>query len=230
MQQQALLTTSRVISSARLARQMQWRPKNAAALCVWVGDKTTATSVAVGFHPSQRKAPQQLLSLTATRTPGRKSNRATTNDTIQSLQAALSQFPHLPLIVGWPVQPEGGACGAACGRVLHVLDRLQQHGSTTVSLYSPAATRPPPDAFGRDPAYNRTSHKQCHVASQEQYNQHALEGVETAADLWRTVCSDVWEEHEQEHHQGEADESWSRAETTAALLSSSSSPTLVQRV
>lgn len=215
----------------KLARQMEWRKETAAALCLWIGTNnttcTTTTSLAIGWHHpsnSQQAPTTELLRIGGDGNP-----------TIRSLQHIIHEHSHLPLIVGWPLQHEARTCGAACGKVLHVLDRIeedvrqqqqQQHRQRTLTLYTP----PPP------PAANNSNNKltplsNCHVASREQYQQHAFaqHDVQSAADLWHLICTDVWPQQEStmEEHSAE-DDDWgvatSYAASTTGLVAAATPP------
>ena len=241
----AFLQSSRLLSVAQIAKQMEWRKEAAAALCVWVSPTTTQckkkkkntniseVSLALGFHPHQQRAPQQLLLEHDTTT-------ITSNNSLSSLHATLAQFPAtVPLLIGWPVQSDGsgGTCGAACGRVLHVLDAAMASSTSMtksqrrrpVALYTPPTTHNNsttipllPDAFGRDPGYSRTSSKQCHVASHEQYQQYCgRHTITTATDLWRTVCADLFgDDASVVGVEEDEEDEWTSTETTTTTTTS----------
>jgi hypothetical protein len=87
--------------------------------------------------------------------------------------------------------------GAACGRVLYTLEDLLQD-SNIVTPSRPLclwdgerSTHEKEDEWGRCAAYTRTSDKQVHRASEEQYNQD--ENI-VAASVWNDFCRVHWPE------------------------------------
>jgi RNase H-fold protein (predicted Holliday junction resolvase) len=99
------------------------------------------------------------------------------------------------VVVSWPLQQDTGKMGAACGRVLYTLQDLLQD-SNIVTPNRPLclwdgehSTQEKEDGWGRCAAYTRTSDKQIHRASEEQYNQD--ENI-VAAQVWNDFSRVHW--------------------------------------
>jgi RNase H-fold protein (predicted Holliday junction resolvase) len=99
------------------------------------------------------------------------------------------------VVVSWPLQQDTGKMGAACGRVLYTLEQLL-NDSSIITPSRPLclwdgvhSTHEKEDEWGRCSAYSRTSDKEVHRASEEQYNQD--ENV-VAAQVWDDFCRVHW--------------------------------------
>lgn len=162
-------------SPTRLARALDWSKTtstNNSILCLLLERPTP--SAALCFHPRTRRPPEPV----------------SWND-----DNALPSTTH-GILVGWPLQANGH-CGAACGRVLHQLEQHQHQQCDHLALYAPDhSTRPAfVDAWGRDPTYVHTTPKQCHMASHEQYHQHACSDLRDATDVWQAFCAEYWPQY-----------------------------------
>ena len=120
-----VLTTPSAVASA-----LDWKKLNGSVLTLNI--HSNRISAAVATHPSS------MISSTRTKPPPSSSARSlpdiplgrratVTDDTRQRLQDYITRITDHPIcgvIVAWPIQPDTGRMGAACGRVLHTLDQL----------------------------------------------------------------------------------------------------------
>merc|ERR1712196_377648 len=128
-------------------------------------------------------------------------------------------------VVSWPIQKDTGIMGAACGRTLFAIEELlsspeqQQQQRANNPIFTPG--RPvcfwnneeqqqlhKVDSFGRSPVYARTSDKQVHIASKEQYNaqDESTVSVNVWDDFVRTNWPGIYQEQQelrQEEEQAE---------------------------
>jgi hypothetical protein len=123
-----VLTTPSAVASA-----LDWKKLNGSVLTLNI--HSNRISAAVATHPSS------MISSTRTKPPPSSSARSlpdiplgrratVTDDTRQRLQDSITRImrdddhPICGVVVAWPIQPDTGRMGAACGRVLHTLDQL----------------------------------------------------------------------------------------------------------
>jgi hypothetical protein len=131
--QPALLRLNDVLTTpSAVASALDWKKLNGSVLTLNI--HSNRISAAVATHPSS------MISSTTTPPPLSSARslpdiplgrRATvTDDTRQRLQDSITRImrednhPICGVIVAWPIQPDTGRMGAACGRVLHTLDQL----------------------------------------------------------------------------------------------------------
>jgi RNase H-fold protein (predicted Holliday junction resolvase) len=115
----------------------------------------------------------------------------------QRLADLVKEYKVCGFVVSWPLEPDTGKLGAACGRTLFALDQLLEDSSTfspnrPLCLWDSKHTQPTQvDNFGRSAVFARTSSKTEHVASKEQY--HSDEGI-VASQVWQDFCQQYWPE------------------------------------
>ena len=208
--------TKYLTSPSRVANALDWKKVSGAVLSLHVNKDSI--DLAVTNHPTLDTAVQPLPSIPlkkqttaeTTSTAAKSSNARSLHPSVaQELQDICNDWQVCGFVVSWPVQKEGGRCGAPCGRVLHTLDRLVATSSSSCSSSSSSSqttpsplfskSRPiclwdarrkvehdaPEDEWGRTAANARTSDKSVHYASVEQYQDDGAVAADIAADYMR---------------------------------------------
>jgi RNase H-fold protein (predicted Holliday junction resolvase) len=113
----------------------------------------------------------------------------------QRLAEIVKEYKVCGFVVSWPLQRDTGRMGASCGRTLYTLEQLLDDPSIIntnrpLCLWdSQHVQATQVDAFGRSPVFARTSTKQQHLASKEQYHQD--ESI-VATQVWEDFCQQYW--------------------------------------
>jgi RNase H-fold protein (predicted Holliday junction resolvase) len=178
----------------KIASALEWRKVSGSILSLDI--HKDRIGMAVASHPSFGERTQTLESIKLLRRGHADANIK------EQLAEIVKEFKVCGVVVSWPIQTDTGRPGHACGRILHTLDDLLED-SNVISSSRPLCfwdgrhVEPEPeDEWGRCAAYARTTDKEIHVASQEQYNQD--ENV-VAAQVWDDFVQAQWPDlHQQE--------------------------------
>jgi RNase H-fold protein (predicted Holliday junction resolvase) len=183
---------------SKIASTLNWRKVSGSILSLHI--HKDRIGMAVASHPSFGERTQTLDSIKLLRRGHADA------DIKEQLAEIVKEFKVCGVVVSWPVQTDTCRPGAACGRILHTLDDLLED-SNVISTSRPLCfwdgrhVEPEPeDEWGRCASYARTTstHKDIHIASQEQYNQD--ENV-VAAQVWDDFVQSQWPDFHQEEQQ-----------------------------
>jgi RNase H-fold protein (predicted Holliday junction resolvase) len=174
-------------SPSKIATALDWRKVGGSALSLDI--HKDRIGMAIASHPSFEEP-------TTTLEPIRLVSKGKLTDEAKDrLEQIVQEHKVCGIVVSYPLQRDTGRMGAACGRVFYTLDELM----TDTKIIDPSrplclwdSVHPQQaveDAWGRDTNYNRTSSKQIHLASEEQYNQD--ENV-VAAQVWNDFVQTHW--------------------------------------
>jgi hypothetical protein len=203
---------------------LDWKKKSASVLSLHVGQSTI--DLAVTSHPSSTNNEELILPLPSVpiKCEYREQQKQLQPSVLKELVSVVNKFEVCGIVVSWPVQKEGW-CGAACGRVLHLLDNIARQEdivspSRPVALWDGHHYHSHDDEWGRSAIYSHISEhkKDIHVASQEQYRDEGSLAAEIAHDYLRHHWPDLYSEDYSPEH-------WSSSGGTKKTMSSSSSST-----
>jgi RNase H-fold protein (predicted Holliday junction resolvase) len=172
---------------SKIASALDWRKVSGSILSLDI--HKGHIGMAVASHPSFGEKTQTLDSIKLL-----KRGHADA-DIKEQLAEIVKEFKVCGVVVSWPIQTDTGRPGAACGRILHTLDDLLEDSnvisnSRPICFWDGRHVEPEPeDEWGRCAAYAKTSDKDIHIASQEQYNQD--ENV-VAAQVWDDFVKAQW--------------------------------------
>lgn len=173
---------------SNIASKLDWRRGSGSVLALDI--HRDRIGISVSAHPSNREE-------TCTLDPLQLLRRGKLDETgLEELASIVNAYKVCGVIVSWPLQQDTGKMGAACGRVLHTLEALLDDANNVITPNRPLCLwdgvhpkTEQEDEWGRCSSYSRTSDKQVHVASQEQYYQD--ENV-VAAQVWEDFCRVHW--------------------------------------
>eukprot|EP00980_Cylindrotheca_fusiformis_P028585 scaffold22613_cov126-Cylindrotheca_fusiformis.AAC.5 len=182
---------------SKIASSLDWRKVSGSVLSLDI--HSDRIGLALASHPSFGEGSAATLESIPLARRGR-----VTEECRSTLAKLVKEHKVCGVVVSWPLQNDTHRMGAACGRVLHTLEDLLEHDSTS-NIFTPS--RPlclwngqpkneeevQPDEFGRLAVYGRTppSDKHIHKASEEQYNQD--ENI-VAANVWDDFVKAHWPE------------------------------------
>jgi len=199
---------------SKVASALDWR-KNTGGAILSLDIHKDCIGLAVARHPSVQENAMALDPITL-----RKRGKVAEEDK-EYLADIIKTEKVCGVVVSWPLQEGTAKMGHAAGRVCHTLeDLVNEEGSESskkiVSLLhlkplclwdsEHAQNVEPEDSWGRSTAYCRTSTKQEHRASEEQYNQD--ENV-VATDVWEDFRHTFWpdvvtDRQHSRHHEASA--------------------------
>jgi hypothetical protein len=178
-----------VVPPHRVAHALDWNKDSGNLLSLSISKDRI--EIAVATHPINRLEVQELPAIRVEMELGAK-KRTLKPRVRKELSALLSEWAVCGLIVHWPVQKDGGWCGAPCGQVLFVLDQLATSKTLAcrpLCLWDEQDCQPTDDSWGRSAIYARgTDEKTRHVASQEQYLARSV----ALQDLWNDFRQFHW--------------------------------------
>lgn len=201
----------RLVSSHRVAQALEWNKESGSILSLCI--KRERIDLAVASHPATQVPVQALPSIAVKKVSSLSASSETTASAASpspfhpslgmELSALIHEWAVCGVVVHWPIQRDGGWCGAPCGRVLYTLDHLalQTRGGAILSnrplcLWDDMRHQPCEDSWGRSPLYARPSNKSVHVASEEQY----VAPPTAVEDVWHDFSRSHWPELQQQPH------------------------------
>jgi len=195
-----------LVPPSKIASSLDWKKVSGSVLSLDIHQDHIG--LALASHPSFGEKAHTLKPIQLP-----KKGRRVTEECRALLAEIVAKHKVCGLVVSWPLQPDTGKMGAACGRVLHTLEDIVSTNNEGVSNdldSSSILTRNRPlclwdgvhptpeteDEWGRCAAYARTSDKAVHRASEEQYHQ---DKNIVAAKVWEDFCRVHWPTiHEQQ--------------------------------
>ena len=177
-----------LISPAKFASKLDWKRLGCRVLSLDI--HKNRIGLALSTHPSLSEEPQTLETLRFQFKSGKLPN-----ETKQHLERIANENDVCGIVVSWPVQKDTGHLGAGCGRTLHVLEELAEDTSVInderpLCFWDSEHSKPcARDSWGRCPDYSRTSDKNTHLASIEQYGQ---DDNVMAANVWGDFAHMHW--------------------------------------
>lgn len=181
---------------SKVAHALDWRRQAGNVLSINVS--SNKIDLAVASHPSIDDPMQQLPHIPI-ETEVVDNKKVLKASIAEELATIVRDFQVCGMVISWPLQKEG-RCGAQCGRVLNVLDQLAQNKkilneNRPVCLWDSTHTSySVDDKFGRNALYSRTSDKEEHVASKEQFQ----DSDTPALAVWNDFMRAQWPELQQQ--------------------------------
>ncbi|CAJ1960294.1 unnamed protein product [Cylindrotheca closterium] len=164
---------------SQVASALDWRKHTGGAI-LSLDIHKNSIGLAIAAHPSLQEHATLLSSI-----PLQNRGKVSEQDK-DYLADVIKTNKVCGVVVSWPLQEGTAKMGHAAGRVFHTLEGLvnEEDSESSARIVSLLHLKPlclwdsehaensePEDIFGRSPAYCRTSSKQEHRASEEQYNQ-----------------------------------------------------------
>jgi hypothetical protein len=180
-----------VVPPQRVAHALDWNRDSGNLLSLSISKDRI--EIAAAAHPFNEIEIRDLPAIRLETELGAKT-RTIKPHVRSELSELLGEWAVCGLIVHWPVQKDGGWCGAPCGQVLFVLDQLATSkalASRPLCLWDEQDCQRNCDSWGRSPIYARgAKQKTHHVASQEQYLSRSV----ALKDLWNDFRQFHWPE------------------------------------
>lgn len=178
----------RLVSPAKLASTLDWKRIGGTVLSLDI--HKDRIGMALSSHPSIEENPEILDSIHFKFHDGKLPEQ-----TKRRLESIADENDVCGIVVAWPLQKDTGHMGAGCGRTLHVLEELAEETNMLQNkrpfcLWDSAHIQPScEDSWGRCTEYTRTSNKDTHIASLEQY---AQDETVAAANVWDDFVQSHW--------------------------------------
>lgn len=201
---------------SKVANALDWKKSIGGAIAT-MDVQADRIGITIAKHPSSASASSaggSIEGISCSLPMKRKGPSKIPESSRQQLADLVKEHNVCGFVVSWPIQRDTGIMGAACGRTLFAIEELlsppQQQSSSSPSeepqqqRTNPVFTPGRPvcfwnneeqqlhkvDSFGRSPVYARTSDKQVHIASKEQYN--AQDESTVAVNVWDDFVQTNW--------------------------------------
>jgi hypothetical protein len=181
-----------VVPPHRVAHALDWNKDTGRLLSLSISREKI--ELAVAPHPRISWEVQELPSIRIGTERTSAKMRTLSQGVAATLSSIVNEWTVCGLVVHWPVQRDGGWCGAPCGRVLFTLDQLARSNvlsNRPICLWDDEDCKPAEDSWGRSRIYARgTTTKTCHFASQEQYEPRSV----VLREFWHDFRRSHWPE------------------------------------
>lgn len=193
---------SKLSKPSKVASVLDWKRVNGSTV-LSLNFHKDRVGIAVASHPSTGVPCLELEPLRFTN----NYPHVIDSSCLDRFSTIVEEYKVCGVVVSWPLQSDTGRMGAACGRVIFALEQLwdKSNGGTN-DLFSkpfclwdsehvvPKQRKDPAkivDGFGRCASYGKTTKKEEHVASKEQYHEDELTVV---VGVWNDFCKEHWPE------------------------------------
>jgi hypothetical protein len=181
-----------VVPPHRVAHALDWNKDTGRLLSLSISREKIGLAVAP--HPRNSWEVQELSPIRIGTERRSAKMRTLLKGVAEELSSIVNEWTVCGMVVHWPVQRDGGWCGAPCGRVLFTLDQLAKSNvlsNRPICLWDDEDCKPSEDSWGRSRIYARgTKTKTFHIASQEQYKPRSV----ILSEFWHDFRRFHWPE------------------------------------